>query len=215
MSFLKIHKIRMECGPDHDRRTMDLTLHPFVRRIGVMVSGGMDSALLYYLLRKYNSEIDNWYNIIPYTMLRKEGSPVHAPLIINYVNRVFGLPNQELIVVGNNTLPEENQVSSGIDDIMSRKQCNILYLGLIENLEIHTVGWRPPIKWFDTEQLKYPLKRLTKCHVVDLIQQLNQPKLFELSHSCVYSDGRCITCNGCKERAWGFEQMGYIDPGVI
>ena len=36
-----------------------------------------------------------------------------------------------------------------------------------------------------------------------------------LSHSCVEQiRGRCGECFWCKERAWGFEQAGFLDRGT-
>jgi asparagine synthetase B (glutamine-hydrolysing) len=92
-----------ECGPDNDRRILSLSLpkyhkiQPWNKNLGVLVSGGIDSALLYYLLLKQNQEQGNTHNIKAYTILRKEGSRQYALPVINYINSLFNLPEQELI----------------------------------------------------------------------------------------------------------------------
>jgi hypothetical protein len=210
-TFLDLPLINLECGPPEDRRRLTFRLDFLRRRVGVLVSGGLDSALLYYLLVRLNHE-NNWsHEITPYTILRKEGSPEFAPLVINYIDSLFGLPKRELSIVGDNTLPENKQVESGVVEIL--KNQGIVYLGLIENLEIHTVGWNTPTIWKDSEIRKYPLKHLNKSHIIDLIYQCNQEYLFEITHSCIFPSGRCNECNGCNERNWGFMQLGKTDPG--
>lgn len=201
-----------ECGPPTDKRILNIYLHPLRRRIGVLVSGGMDSALLYYLLVKLNSEQGFTHTIVPYTILRKDGSCQFAQSIIDYVHDIFGLPHIPTTVVGDPNLSESLQVESGCIDVLTKS--NIVYLGIIEELEIHTIGWRPPIKWTDTENRKYPFKNLNKSHIVDLIFQFNQERLFELSRTCNIPGPRCNVCNGCNERKWGFDQLERIDLGT-
>jgi len=212
MSLIK-NRLIVDCGPDFDRRTLNIWLHPLRKRVGVLVSGGMDSALLYYLLVKLNAESGFIYKITPYTIIREQGSIEYAQPIVDYVNELFGLPATIIETVGDNTLSEQYQVESGCKDVLIKS--NLIYLGLIEELEIHTIGWRPPIKWKETENRLYPFKDLNKSHIVDLIFQFKQEKLFELSHTCNMPGPRCGACNGCNERRWGFEQMGYSDPGIL
>ena len=211
MSLIKTRLI-VDCGPDSDRRTLNIWLHPLRKRVGVLVSGGMDSALLYYLLVKLNAEAGFTHKITPYTILRKDGSPQYAPDIINYVHDLFNLPQTTTEIVGDPALSENMQVETGATDAL--KKSNILYMGLIEELAAFTIGWRDPIKWNNSDSRLYPLTDLTKSHIVDLIVQFKQEKLFELTHSC-NMPGKCYNCNGCNERSWGFEQMGYADPGIF
>ena len=211
MSLLK-SKLIVECGPALDRRILNIWLHPLRKRVGVLVSGGMDSALLYYLLVKLNAEAGFTHKITPYTILRKDGSPQYAPDIINYVHDLFNLTLITTEIVGDPTLSENMQVETGATDAL--KKSNILYMGLIEELAAFTIGWRDPIKWNNSDSRLYPLKDLNKSHIVDLIVQFKQEKLFELTHSC-NMPGKCYNCNGCNERSWGFDQMGHTDPGSL
>lgn len=211
MSLIKTRLI-VDCGSDSDRRTLNIWLHPLRKRVGVLVSGGMDSALLYYLLVKLNAEAGFTHKITPYTILRQDGSPQYVPDIINYVHDLFNLPLITTEIVGDPALTENMQVETGARDAL--KKSNILYMGLIEELAAFTIGWRDPIKWNDSDSRIFPLKNLNKSHIVDLIVQFKQEKLFELTHSC-NMPGKCYNCNGCNERSWGFKQMGYTDPGIL
>jgi hypothetical protein len=208
---MRVYRCITDCGPDTDRRTLNIWLHPLRRKVGVLVSGGMDSALLYYLLVKLNFEQGFTHKITPYTILRKDGSCRFAQDVIDYVHRQFGLTSTSTEVVGDPTLHENLQVESGCADVLKKE--NIIYLGLIEEMAAFTIGWRDPIKWEETDTRLYPLKNLNKSHIVDLIYYFNQEPLFELTHSC-NMPGKCGSCNGCNERQWGFDQLDKIDPGT-
>ena len=91
----------------------------------------------------------------------------------------------------------------------------MVYLGLIEQLPQHMVGWQP-ILYKERPQFKAPMSVLNKSHIIDLVIKLNQQSLFYITHSCSVQElGRCNTCNGCNERQWGFDQLGQTDPSMI
>jgi len=207
--------MKIECGPEPDRRLFELSLPPEnLSRIGVFVSGGLDSALLYYLLKQVNHEAGNHHQVIPFSVLRKEGSEHYANPVINYVNSCFGESPQELNVVGDNTLPEDKQVESGVVEVLTHDMCDIAYVGVIETLPIHAIGWSPIIT-IETHNFKTPFAKLNKSHITDIVFQLNLHKLFELTHSCITPITRCGNCNGCNERRWGFEQLGRVDTSIL
>ena len=223
----------IECGPDHDKRFLNFTLPVYFdpasptlskmffaakgmrknHRIGILVSGGIDSALLYFLLLKENHLLGNPYTITPYTILRKEGSRNYALKVINHINTIVGLPQQELSIVGNNTLPEIQQVDSGVMEIQLSN--DFVYVGVIESREEHSIGWYRH-NFQESERIKYPLRNLQKSHVIDLIYQFNIESVLPLTHSCAIDEiNLCGYCNGCHERVWGFTEIGKIDPRSI
>ena len=203
------------CGTKFDRRVININLPPNRQsKIGVFVSGGIDSALLYYLLMWLNSIHNNTYQITPFTMLRKEGSKHYALPVINYVNSIFNKPDQQLITVGDTTLPEDQQVRSGIQDVFSQKLADVVYVGVIQTLDIHMIGWQPIVSK-ETSIFKTPFSNINKSHIIDLVYILKQEALINLTHSCIHDTGKCYNCNGCNERSWAFEQLGRIDTGTI
>lgn len=214
-------------GPLHDRRTISISLpkYPespsakrvfsnlhgltFNYKIGVLVSGGLDSAILYYLLLKLNME-NNYFQITPYTILRKEGSKNYAIKVINHIHNLLNLNSIELNLVGNNTLPEVQQVDSGVKDILQKN--DFAFVGIIEARPEHSIGWQR-FKFYPTQRIKYPLLNLQKSHIVDLIYQNNLESILSVTHSCAIDElVPCGYCNGCNERSWGFKEMGRIDP---
>ena len=205
--------IRLESNISGDIRpvTVKLTLH---RRIGVLVSGGLDSALLYYLIKKLTLT-DDRYSVIPYTITRNDGSSRYAQPVIDYIHKILGIEQQYATKLDIAETDSELQVAAGMRELHKTNR-NRIYIGIIQTLEEHALHGVPkPYVPVNSEMFNYPLKDLTKAHVVRLIIQLGLEKLFTLTHSCVYDiDTPCGTCNRCNERAWAFSQLGLIDPGT-
>jgi 7-cyano-7-deazaguanine synthase in queuosine biosynthesis len=204
------------CGPDYDQRTVTIKLPANKSRIGVLVSGGIDSAILYYLLLLENKQIGDLHEILPLSVMRKEGSKYFSSLVIGHVNQEFKIPYKDPLIVGDNKLPEEEQVRSGVNQALTQG-FDIVYAGVIEQLPQHMINWQPiPSK--ETARFKTPFQSINKSHVIDIVVKLKQQPLFYITHSCAGEQsqiGRCNLCNGCNERRWGFEQLNLIDPGTI
>lgn len=211
VKYIMAPKLMLECGPLDDRRTLNIQLNFLKRRIGVLVSGGLDSALLYYLIQ---SLVNDSYTVTPFIINRpNDGSSIYAQPVIDYVNSVLNKPPQvgtKLYITEDNS---ELQVTAGMRELVNHN-VNINYIGLIETLPIHCIGVPGPYKPVNSEKFIFPFKDLNKSHVVDLICQLNQHELFSITHSCVYNENRCGKCNRCNERQWAFTKLGLVDPGT-
>jgi 7-cyano-7-deazaguanine synthase in queuosine biosynthesis len=222
MEFYQIHgdwskMIVFFCGPKNGQRILKIEL-PRTReeRIAVLISGGIDSALLYYLLLLENQKKGNIHNIIPVSIMRQEGSRYFSNLVIGFINSKFQLPHEDPLILGDNTLPEEEQVKSAVVEARNLG-FETVYAGVIEQLPQHMVDWQPILSK-ETEHFKTPLSKFNKSHVIDLVAQLKLEYLFYITHSCSspkYQIGRCNKCNGCNERSWAFDQLGITDPGLI
>lgn len=206
----------IQCGPKDNLRSITITLPDIKSRIGVFVSGGIDSAILYYLLLLKNKEIGNLHDIQPLSIMRKEGSKYFSSLVVAHVNQEFQIPYNSPIIVGDNTLPEEEQVKSGVNQALN-SGFDIVYAGVIEQLPQHMINWQPiPSK--ETLRFKTPFQLINKSHIIDLVFKYKQEALFYITHSCAGEQsqiGRCNGCNGCNERSWGFMQLGLTDPGTL
>lgn len=216
----------LTCGPNNNIRTINFSL-PILpnfsstvvkklyfrtnnlkqgNRIGVLISGGIDSALLYYLMLKENLDTGNKFIITPYSMMRKEGSKYFAIKVTEYVNSLFNISTEKLNIVGDNSLEEIKQVSSAVDDVL--KENDFVYLGIIEAQPQHLVNWAT-LNFKETINRRYPFLTLNKSHIIDLVINLNLTHLFSITHSCAINEEvPCNNCNGCNERSWGFEQLG-------
>ena len=183
-------------------------------KIAIFISGGLDSAILYYLLLKANAEQGNLHQITTFMVERTEGSRYFARLVIAHVHSQFNIPYQEPIIVGDPSLPGHLQVMSGATSVI-HMGFDSIYGGVITQCPEHIIGYDPAPE-SDLEMIKLPFKHLTKGYIIDLIVRHKQEALFYLTHSCsILEIGKCNTCNGCNERNWGFAQCGLVDPGTI
>lgn len=204
-------KLESTVGDDVRLVAIPLTLR---FRIGVLVSGGLDSALLYYLIRKLTLS-DNRFSVVPYIITRNDGSSRYAQPVIDYVHEILGIEQQYATKLDIDETDSELQVAAGMRELRNTDR-NLIYIGIIQTLEEHALHGVPkPYVPTNSERFNYPLKDLTKAHIVQLIIQLGLEKLFTLTHSCVYDiDTPCGDCNRCNERAWAFNQLGLIDLGT-
>lgn len=189
--------MKIDCGPAHDRRTVNITIPTDHSAVGIFVSGGLDSAILYHLLNKYTG-----HTIVPIVIEKTHASRYFAQSVVNYLT-----PGRAV------HMAQATTVQDAIGEV--RSKFDYLYLGLIEERAEFLIGWTPSNRP-DNHFRKSPLLYVNKSHVIDLVVQEQQQNLFFLSHSCATQDiGRCGTCNRCRERAWGFEQLALQDPGVL
>jgi 7-cyano-7-deazaguanine synthase in queuosine biosynthesis len=197
-----------------DNKIAKLSLPLTKQKIGVFISGGIDSAILYYLILLKNKTLGNLHEIIPITIHRKEGSKHFAKLVINYVNACHDIEPCEALIVGDTTLPENQQVKSGVLEAYSLG-FNIVFVGVITQLPEHMIGFEI-IPYLESFSFRVPFKLLDKSNVIDIIRQFKQEGMFHITHSCdIYEIGRCNKCNGCRERAWGFSKLVAFDPGRL
>ena len=198
--------MKIQCGPDRDIRTLDLVL-PSVSKIGVLVSGGIDSVLLYYLLLYCKYKNNSSHKIQPIIIQRPADQHV-AKLMVNKVNELFqyDLPPMRL---GNLSLPAHQQVESAVRQAFTILYFEYLYLGIIEVQPQHAVG----ITIIEVPKIlgiEYPLKSLTKRHIIDLYFKMGIQDLLQYTNSCDQQSIElqpCGVCNGCRERDWGLEVL--------
>lgn len=207
--------MKIICGPKEDRREIELVLPDTGKIIGVFVSGGIDSAILYYLLCYLNKQEGNQKNILPLTVTRREGSRYFSKMVIDYIHTELGLPKMPPGIVGDPTLNDDQQVRSGVLQAIFEYDISPVYVGVIQAQPEHMVGWQP-IPAPEDKNFKTPFKDLNKSHIIDIVYQYGQEFLFNITHSCAVKEiGRCGTCNGCRERQWAFDRVGKIDTGNI
>jgi len=198
----------IELGPEDDKRLLSLSLPKFSKPVGVMVSGGLDSAALYYILKKINIDFNIGNEIIPIVILREEGSKTHAINVIHYIdNSLNQISNTIKQYNFDNKIQPHLEVKLAVS--ISLKHFEKLYIGVIQTRKEHAIDiivYTPQ----ETNKISYPFAHLEKSHIVDLISKLNQTKLFGLTISCDKGTN-CKNCNGCRERAWGFKTMRFQD----
>jgi 7-cyano-7-deazaguanine synthase in queuosine biosynthesis len=184
---------------------------------GIMLSGGLDSAVLLYLMLKACPTA----NIQIFYIAKYDGSYTYLDKIIQYLNTAFGIVLPAPIEVGSPDIHHTQINQTGIKHVLFKyPKIEKLFIGINQN---------PPQPWGDPKwvfpirptentnpRLDMPFMMLYKTHIVDLALQENQENLLMLTHTCTEQvTGSCMKCFQCNERAWAFEKLNVLDPALI
>ena len=180
---------------------------------GIMLSGGLDSAILLYLLIKENPLI----KIQPFTIPKFDGSALYADPIIKHFNNKFGLAIPATIMVGDPTAHHRAQSITAVKDIFSKYPVDILFNALNQNPPSLSDLPNAPnrVKKSDHPKMVLPFVDLYKDQIVQFMIDNGQEDLMVITHTCTEQTvGRCNKCWQCTERKWAFEQLDKEDIGV-
>lgn len=197
---------------------MDITHSIPEGKIGVMVSGGLDSALLWFMVQltcKRRGQV-----CIPFTVPKRDGAAVHARNVVETLNKVIGVEVQRPIIVGAELVDEPNElVTNGVKEVFEHKMCDHLYIAMTaftDEFEHHTT---PHPRFVPNEELEkiitWPFKDMTKDQVLQMAFDMDIANtIIPITHSCTEQEsGRCNECYWCKERAWAFGKIKQKDFG--
>ena len=203
--------IQFKCGPEWDQRL--ITIRP-KKRIGLLVSGGIDSTVLYHILKKHPK-------LVLYNLANNSGYASE-----NHVRRAIGNPNLKINVIKENDLTDEPigldvLLGLAVDKIKSKKQVDELYTAanaVPPTREFKTLGDLPDRTWrFDTHPfMKGPFLPLYKFHIIELAIKFKVN--FGDTHSCSRNKwGMCGHCFACEERYWAMKQfdISEIDGKIV
>lgn len=181
-------------GPKWDRRVVEL--NP-LGNIALLMSGGIDSFVLYNLLHSHNVTVIN--------VERQDGYD-------NYLT-IEKLIGRKITRLQESVTESNQRILNAVDQCQS--DYDQVYIGLTRN---------PPFEYFPEFakqapkrpwKLKYnskvvaPFLHIHKYHVIELAQQLNIDLTNTLS--CLVDKSKnCGNCWQCKERKWGFDQLNEI-----
>ncbi len=198
------------------------------KKYGIMVSGGLDSALLFYMIMSTYKERGWTPKLQPFTIRKHNERIQTARSIISWINEKF--PDHvipDTIVLGNPDDHHRLQGDLAWKEVRSRyPDINYVFYGSnavpnwdYSNWEKDQMGFPvgvPQRGPGEGGMVYLPFYHLRKYHTVDLVMQLDIPEVYTMSRSCTYvADGpRCKLCFHCRERAWGFAMAGITDPGI-
>ena len=182
-------------------------------KVGIMISGGLDSGLLLYLLLGMNPSFVSKMTV--FTVPRFDDSIVHATRMVNWVAGTF---NQTMSIteVGDPNLFHSRQVNSGVEEALTMVDTILLGDTLLPTIKLEGAT---PIRHKNSNpkvnQIYLNLK-FDKTHVVRIAHELGLYSLFSMSHTCTQSKMyRCNECWQCRERAWAFKELGLQDSGEM
>ena len=196
---------------------------PTDKKIGVMVSGGFDSALLWYIVKDECEKRQQ--ECIPFTVPKLDGAKYHAAEVVKKINQVLGLNNQDIVLVGKDLAnSDENLVTDGVLEIRDKNLVEHVYIGMTafadEVISLTKRKIVPSPRYIPTEQARkkvtWPFENLTKDKIIKLAIELDLLDIIApISHTCtIMPKGRCGKCYWCTERAWAFKQNKIKDIGT-
>lgn len=203
-----------------DNTSIEITVSNNLR-YGILLSGGLDSAVLLFLLMTEYKNLNIEPNIKIFTIPKTDGSYLYVPGIISKINEKFNSNLRPTTLVGSSCDHHTVQVSHATRDIFTSDVVDELFIATNQN---------PPEEEFDflqfknganirskevTARIHKPFFILRKSHIVDFMYQFNAEELAVLTHSCIkMTDTRCTVCFPCKERQWAFFKNQKEDLGI-
>lgn len=179
--------------------------------IGIMLSGGIDSATLLWCTVKIIKERGLTNNITVYTSPRPDNSLAFAPLVREHVEQEFDVKIKHKMR-GSGDVHHSEQVWSAM--VTAMRDCDIVLTAETAQPE-HMASDHFERKHVDDEKAYQPFFNLTKDFTVGLAIEQNLTYIMENTHSCTETpDIRCGVCWWCEERKWAFSQQNYTDPGI-
>jgi hypothetical protein len=185
-----------------------------ITNYGILLSGGLDSAILLYLLVSVNPKI----KIQPFTISKTDGAYLYADPIIEHFNSKFNLSIPKTIVVGDPTVHHRLQSTTAVTDIFEKHPVDTLYIGINQNPpELSKLDGAPKRNTKSNDpRIVFPFVDLYKHNILQFMYDANQEELINITHSCTEQQvGRCNQCWQCTERKWAFKQLDKTDTGTL
>ena len=184
------------------------------KKYGILISGGLDSAVLLALLLKHYPTI----NIQPFTIPKHDGASLYVNNIIAHLNEKFKTNLSKTIYVGDPDAHHRQQSTTAVIEIFNKHPVDILFNALNKNPpELNDLPGAPQrTTKSDTHMIVLPFVDMLKTEILQLMYNNNLEDLIELTHSCTERQmTRCHQCWQCTERAWAFAQLNKLDKGTF
>jgi hypothetical protein len=192
-------------------------------RYGIMLSGGLDSAVLFYLILADAKSKNIELNIQPFTIPKTDGSYLYVEDILNYFGDQFNTSIPQAIHVGDPSVHHTLQSKTAVIEILEIfPHIDQIYFATNQN-PTHSFDYSkyPPggfpnrVKRSEHPKIQMPFIDMYKDEILKFVFDNKQEELLFLTHTCTErKTGRCGQCFQCNERQWAFDQLGKIDPGV-
>ena len=209
----------VETGKDHFKKTIEIKLPP-VKQLGVLMSGGADSAILLYLLAKLNLENGSPCTITTFTVPKTDGSKAYSEIVVGYINSLLETDINMPHIVGDISLHHSQQVVSGRNEAMEKYGIETIAYGSqqVPPEEEIKIDWEYPFRpnQIDYPNIYCPFALVDKRNTIDLFRIFDRMDLLSLTHSCTEKTiGRCGKCFNCIERQWSLDSNQLVDSGEL
>lgn len=190
---------------------------PATGRTGILISGGLDSAVMLALILITRKIENPTLPIVALNVRRGYGTELFSEAIVKKMEEHF-LIHLPLIHL---------DVPNGIDDHHSvyAASAKLLDTGIVRKVFTADTHNPPFFHQFAPNRNKIedqnkfprwglPFIHIDKSHTVALMKLWGLDFIEEMSHTCFATDSlRCNACFQCEERAWAYRVLGLTDTG--
>ncbi len=195
---------------------------PRDKKIAVLVSGGWDSAVLWYLVKRTCMDRNQECNA--FTVPKLDGAEHYANRVLEWSSERLGHALMKTTIVGDISSDNPSDyVTSGGYEIWNEGLGEHIFSAVNayppDQRSMMADGYPLPndrfVKTEEHHALTQPFAELTKDKIVQLAFDIGiAHEIAPITHSCTELDrGRCNNCWWCKEREWAFKVIGQDDIG--
>lgn len=195
----------------------------FNAKNSIMLSGGLDSAILLYILLKEYQKNSIYPDIQIFTIPKSDGSYLYVDSILEYFNQQFKIKLPAKVFVGNPEAHHSQQSTTAVLEILSKyPDIDYIYFATNQNPDrmfdysnLKPGEYPNRVTKSDHQKVVMPFIEMRKDQILKLLFDNNQRALIDLTHSCTeWIRGRCEVCFQCRERKWAFDQLDKSDTGI-
>jgi hypothetical protein len=216
-------KMELSLGVNPRIVDFEFIIPPECAKIGVYVSGGLDSAALLCLILSELKATNRLNSVIVecFTAMKQDGSTYYSKRVIEKVSEHFNVSITHNNNISNDGI-EAGQVGTQLITKLGEDNSGMtFYMGL--NKMVHPLikrfKHRLKIDYGPNERTRYytaPFLHLQKPQILDIFFKLGCDAIIPFTHTCTTQIiGRCNDCYSCEERSWGFEVLGKDEPDTV
>jgi 7-cyano-7-deazaguanine synthase in queuosine biosynthesis len=183
--------------------TIEIPIPETYEKIGIAMSGGMDSTLLASILFEHLDDS----KVTVYTVDLRDSKE----FVKNILAKLGVNPKIEIVPDPKNTngalSPQFQKIMEQVDYFYTGTNQNPRWADAIEN-------GKKPFRYVKTQwkNMLTPFGVSYKSHIVDLYFTLGKTDLLPYTHTCTQrAQSSCGVCFACAERKWAFESIERQD----
>ena len=188
----------------------------YSNNICLLFSGGIDSALIFYLVAKDIQEKYPNKTLTLYVIDRYNRPLIHAYRVHDLLCKKLNTDRFKLntVEIPSSENFEEIKILSKI--IKSQNIHDVLLCGINKYPDDITIRPKFIADFKETDFVKYPLKDYTKDAIINQFYKLGIEDILPYTHSCGLNNSTpCKQCFNCRERAWAYNKLNLtIDLGI-
>jgi len=202
-------------------------------RLGVMVSGGWDSAVLWYLVSK--QALAEGREVLAFTAPKPDDSVENTNAVLKTIANFLQTDIPETNVRGESGQKDPDDYwlpgRSLLEEVIENDEVDVMFIGGNKFPDRKTISTiladRKNIERWPTGEARFfaelnslpidvisPFADMLKDEIVKLGFDVGVGSLISpLTRSCIIYGPPCGQCYWCKERRWAFKQIGKNDRG--